>query len=248
MQTRTLHFVSGGGREWGFRSIDKEPTRAFHPLFRRGIIAWMLQDQTSSSHPAGALVVAPLEAAVGLPPDHPRMVVLPDDPALGAYRAGFGGVVGMLRERPGEDRRERSGPGDPPQTRNTEELEALLDSVSTERVDAGGLLTARLLDFFFNDWDRHPGVALGGRPGPLGTLWFPIPVDRDQAFSWYDGFVGARPDTHSEAGRVRAPASSAPGLVRNSEKMDRRLLGGLTRASGTRSPPSSGGSYRLGHR
>ncbi|HEX7023238.1 MAG TPA: hypothetical protein VF187_00350 [Gemmatimonadales bacterium] len=232
MQTRTLHFVSGTGRQWGFRSIDKEPTRAIHPLFRRGIIAWMLQDQTSSSHPAGALVVAPLEAALGLPPDHPRMVVLPHDSTLGAYRAGFGGVVGMLRERPGEDRRERSGPGDPPPTRNTEELEALLDSVSTERVDASGLLTARLLDFFLNDWDRHPGQwRWGGRPGPLGRLWFPIPVDRDQAFSWYDGFVMG-------LARIRTPklAGFGPrlpplrGLVKNSEKMDRRLLGSLTRA------------------
>src|SRR5437870_273196 len=50
--------------------------------------------------PAGPLVVSPLLDAAGVIHSAPRLVELPDAPALGEFRAEFGGMLGMIEERP----------------------------------------------------------------------------------------------------------------------------------------------------
>ena len=42
-----------------------------------------------TSHPYAAVVVPPLAAALGVPHAYPRVVHVPDDQALGLYRADF---------------------------------------------------------------------------------------------------------------------------------------------------------------
>lgn len=232
VQTRTLHFVAGSGRRYVFRSSDKENSRLLDNHLGRSLIARLLNDQTSSSHPASALVAAPLQAAAGLRFPHPRLVLLPPDPSLGVYAATYGGLLGMLLENPSDYQRE------PPDSAaadsvaiDTQPLLALLNAAGTHRIDAPAFLTARLLDFFLNDWDRHQGQwRWSPRTGPGGTVWTPIPVDRDQAFSWYDGLL-------LSLVRLRSPklAEFGPeypglqGLTWNSAALDRRFLAGLSR-------------------
>jgi hypothetical protein len=228
METRSLHFAAAGGRRYVFRSVDKEITRLLPHGLDRSLLGWAYQDQTSSAHPAGTLVAARLQAAVGLPGTHPRLVVLPDDEGLGRFRARFAGLFGTLQEAPGEPGDSSSAPG---AVKHSDELVALLDSVPGNRVDARAYLTARLLDFFLNDWDRHEGQwRWVARAEPGGTLWRPVPVDRDQAFAWYDGALMdvARLRT-SKLSRFGPEYPHLRGLIRNSGNLDRRLLAGLER-------------------
>src|SRR5439155_1649161 len=62
-QTKSLRFQSADGRTYVFRSVDKDPAGAMPPELRGTFVQDIVQDQISSSHPAGALVVAPLLAA-----------------------------------------------------------------------------------------------------------------------------------------------------------------------------------------
>src|SRR2546426_530523 len=64
-QTRSLRFQSADGRTYVFRSVDKDPAGAMPPELRGTFVQDIVQDQISSSHPAGGLVVAPLLAAAG---------------------------------------------------------------------------------------------------------------------------------------------------------------------------------------
>ena len=71
---------------------------------------------------------------------------------------------------------------------DTEDLAPLLNASPDDRVDARAYLTARLLDLFLNDWDRHQGNWRWGtsdRAAP--RRWIPIAKDRDQAFASYGG-------------------------------------------------------------
>ncbi|HEV8148946.1 MAG TPA: hypothetical protein VGP61_02045 [Gemmatimonadales bacterium] len=229
-ETRSLHFISAIGRHFVFRSVDKEVTRVIREDLRRTLLAWMLQDQTSASHPAGALVAAPLQAAVGLPLTHPRLVLLPDDARLGAFRVRFAGLLGTLQESPGENLATPPDSNAANHIKETDSLLALLDAGSNNRVDERGFLTARLLDLLLNDWDRHAGQW---RWLPLreswGTLWQPDPIDRDQAFSRYSGVL-------LDLVRIREPKFSKfgpdypalRGLTWNSMALDHRLLSGLS--------------------
>jgi hypothetical protein len=221
-QTRTLHFVGSDARDYVFRSVDKELTRLVDHRLGRSMFARLLQDQTKGSHPAAPLIVAPLQARLGLPNGHPRFVVLPDDSALGPFRGRFAGLLGTLQENPA---------GGPDVAETDEVLGLTAGDSARHRIDARTYLVARVFDLFLNDWDRHEKQWRWiPETTPDGKLWRPVPVDRDQAFSWYDGML-------MQIARLRSPklATFGPeyppirGLAKNALELDRRILAGLDR-------------------
>jgi hypothetical protein len=108
---------------------------------------------------------------------------------------------------------------------------AALDSNSRQRVDATGFLAARLLDFVLNDWDRHPGQWRWiSEAGNLETIWRPLPVDRDQAFSWYDGLVvDVMRMATSKLVKFGPEFPPLTALTRSSRRIDRRILASVSR-------------------
>src|SRR6266545_266577 len=102
-QTKSLRFTSGDGREYVFRSVDKDPTLALPVELRATFARDLIQDQISSAHPGAPLVVAPLLDAARVLHVEPRITLLPDDARLSAFdcvRPGF--KLGMIEERPTE--------------------------------------------------------------------------------------------------------------------------------------------------
>jgi hypothetical protein len=187
-QTRALKFEAKDGREWKFRSIDKDPSAVLPEGLRDTFVDTMAQDQISASHPGNAPVVDALSDAAGILHVPRRLVVLPDDPALGDYRQEFAGMLGTLEE----DVRVM-----PPVTPgfegfrkllDTEELTELLDSDPHARIDARAFLKARLFDFLIGDYDRHQNQWDWARSEATG-LFVPVPKDRDLAFVDFDGLV-----------------------------------------------------------
>jgi hypothetical protein len=230
-ETRSLHFESAGGRHFTFRSVDKEVLRLLLAGLARSPVGWLVHDQTSSSFPAGALVANPLQESVGVPSGHPRLVVMADDARLGVYRAKFAGILGLLQEGPEEYVRLIPDGAAVNEVKATEEVLPLADGTSRHRMDAHSFLTARLVDGFLNDWDRHAGQW---RWAPVqeswGTRWLAIPVDRDQSFSSYDGVLMALARLRTRKLAVFGPElPSVKGLTYNSRDLDRRFLAGLDR-------------------
>lgn len=187
-QTRTLKLQGSDGRQWKFRSLDKDPSAVLPPELRDTFVDAIVQDQISAANPAGPLVVDALAEAAGVLYVPHRLVVLPDDPSLGAFRAEFGGLLGLLEE----DIRvkEPATPGFGQFTRLLETLELWerLDKHPEEKVDAPAYLRARLFDMFLGDFDRHKDQWQWAKPRD-SELWQAVPEDRDQAFAKYDGFA-----------------------------------------------------------
>jgi GNAT superfamily N-acetyltransferase len=100
-QTKSLKLEGKDGREWKFRSIDKDPTTVLPSTLQKTFAASIVQDQISASHPAGALVVDALLDAAGIPHVNHTIVVLPDDARLGDFRKEFAGMLGTLEEHRG---------------------------------------------------------------------------------------------------------------------------------------------------
>lgn len=230
-ETRSLHFESASGRHFIFRSVDKEVLRLLHAGLAKSPVALLVHDQTSSSFPAGALVANPLQESVGLASGHPQLVVMADDPRLGEHRDKFAGVLGLLQEGPEEYVRRIPDGAAVHEVKDTEEVLPLADSSSRHRLDTHSFLTARLVDGFLNDWDRHPGQW---RWAPVqerwGTRWLAIPVDRDQSFSDYDGVLMALARLRTRKLATFGPElPSVKGLTYNSRHLDRRFLAGLDR-------------------
>jgi len=189
-ETKSLRFRGANGRVYAFRSVDKDPTAALPPDLRQTFITGVVQDQISSSHPAGALAVAPLLDAAGVLNAAPQLFVMANDPGLGTFRPEFGGMLGQLEERPAKDAEDEPEFGGATRVVTTAKLWEYLDRGPEDRVDARAFLAARLLDLFVGDWDRHAGQWRWARLDEGDAhLWRPIPRDRDQAFSKLDGLL-----------------------------------------------------------
>ena len=183
-QTKSLKFRGADGRMYKFRSTNKDPS-AVLPYELQGTFADdIAQDHISTSHPAGAVVVDSLAGAVGVPNLQARLVYLPDDETLGEFRSLFGGLLGVFEVYP-ED-----GYMGFDKVQNTMKMFRGMENDSEDRPDALRFLTARFLDIYVNDWDRHVKQWKWGRVTRSGRkVWYPIPLDRDQAFVRLDGLL-----------------------------------------------------------
>ena len=225
-QTRSLRFAGADGREYQFRSVDKDPSPLLPENLRRTIAQGIVQDQISAGHPAAPLVVSPVLTAAGVLHSEPQLVLLPDSPALGEFRADFAGTLGTIEERQTDE-----GPGFAGASKiiGTDELFERLEQDPEEHVDARAFLTARLVDVFLGDWDRHQDQWRWARLGKGDSMpWMPIPRDRDQAFARFDGaLLGLARLSAPQLVKFSESYPSTVGLTWNARVVDRRLLSGL---------------------
>ena len=228
LQTRSLRFQGGDGREYAFRSVDKDPSSVLPPELRQTLVDRLIQDQTSAGHPTAALVVAPLLDAVGVLHSDPHLFVMPDDPRLGEFRAEFAGMLGLMEERPEDPTEEAPGFAGAANVVGTERLLERMEE-DGERVDERAFLTARLVDLFLGDWDRHRDQWRWARfePGP-DSLWQPIPRDRDQAFARLDGLLlNLARRSYPQLVDFGEEYPGIVGLTWNGRELDRRFLARL---------------------
>jgi hypothetical protein len=232
-QTLSLRFRSGDGREFAFRSVDKDQTQTLRPDLQHTLVSHLIQDQISSLVPGAGLPAHALEEAAGVPHTREQLFRMPDDPRLGEYRSRFAGMLGTLEERSGPGARDIAGLAGADAVVDTDSMLAALLSGPGERFDDRTYLAVRLVDILLGDWDRHGGQydwmrfpQAGG-----GHLWRVLPRDRDYAFVDYDGLLLAVARMAvKNAVRYRARIDLLPMLL-NASQIDHRLLGGVDRAA-----------------
>ncbi len=231
LQTYGLAMAGADGKSYTFRSLVKDLGQALPEDFREYLADSVVQDQLSSAHPAAPLMVPPLAEAAGVMHNVPRLVIMPDDPALGEFREVFAGRLGTFEQFPTAASEQYAGFNGATKILSSADMwQRMLDNPSV-RIDVKAFLRARLLDFFLGDWDRHARQwRWANVPGKTG--WQPIPEDRDVAFVNYDGlllslFRPFRPTL--VAFRDRYPTSS--GLTLQGWHIHRWLLPELDKAT-----------------
>jgi len=229
-QTLSLHFKGADGRPYTFRALNKDPGETLPEELRGTAVHDLYKDQISSSFPTGHVTVPVFLDALGLLHAEPRLVVLPDDPRLGEWRAEFAGQVGMIEEWPNE------GPGGTPgfagatAVISTDELQDTLRADAAQRMVVEEYLTGRLLDVTIGDWDRHRGQWRWANTGPGNPpAWRPIPEDRDQAYVRYDGFMlSAAREYAPQLVKFGKKFPRTIGATWNGRDIDRAFLGGVS--------------------
>jgi hypothetical protein len=179
-QTKSLRLEDKNGKEWVLRSVDKLPTGVLPPEFRGAISEDLIREFNSASHPYGALTIPTLAQPLGIAVPHPKLVFVPDDPALGFYQSFFGNTVCMLEER--------DASFDGSDTKSTAKVFDKLVEDNNHRADQFSVLKSRLLDILVGDFDRHfDQWKWATSDTGKGKLYYPIPRDRDQAYFFSDG-------------------------------------------------------------
>jgi hypothetical protein len=230
-QTRALALESRDGRSFTFRALVKDASHLldfFDPQMQQSVVVKLLDDLMSAQHPASELVASGILDAAGIPSQHWRLVVLPDDPILAEFRGEFAGAVGMFGEYPQPAKGSQSGFMGASEIVDHLELYRRLEA-GDAAVDAKALLRARLVDILMGDWDRHRKQWRWAKT-PDSPLWAPIPEDRDQAFCRYEGYGLDRTRARDPRFQRFGPRyEHIGGLTFNGWDQDRRLLSGFER-------------------
>lgn len=231
MQTLSLRLKDKDGREYNLRSIEKYPEAAVPERLRKTFAQDLVEDQISAAHPYGALVIAPMADAVGVYHTNPKLVYIPDDPRLGAYRKTFGNMLALFEERPDEDWSHMASFANSENIVGTDKVLENLQEDNDNSIDAHQVVKSRLFDMVIGDWDRHDdqwrwATIEKGKD----KFYKPIPRDRDQAFFVNEGILPklwsrkwALPKFEGFDDEIHW----APGLAFNARYFDRSFLTSL---------------------
>ena len=226
-QTKGLALAGADGRSYTFRGLDKDASHLLDtvdPELKNTVVAKVLDLLMAAQHPASDLIARGILDAVGIPCPDWRLVVLPDDPALGEFQKDFAGAIGMFAAYPEPARGGAPGFIGATEIVDHAELYKRLQAGNGDAIDTQALLKARLVDIFMGDWDRHRKqwrwAKLPGHP-----LWVPIPEDRDQAFSRYEGLaLDMARGTDPRFQNFGPKYAGIGGLTFNGSEQDRQLL------------------------
>ncbi|MEJ7644617.1 MAG: metallophosphoesterase [Chryseolinea sp.] len=194
-QTNSLRVTDEGGRDYVLRGMTKDVKRFLPYPFNKMVAAqFLVEDNFLATLPFAPLAIPPLADAINVYHTNPKLYYVPAQPRLGQYNAVFGGGVHLVEERPsGKHWKDADFFGSPDKIISTPELTDALLKNNDHKVDEVWAVRTRLLDFLIGDWDRHDDQwtwASFVQPDD-SKIYRPIPRDRDQAFSRYDGFVPA---------------------------------------------------------
>jgi hypothetical protein len=232
-QTLSLRLEADDKHQYVLRSVRKFSERNIPKNMRSPFVEEIVKNQTSASHPYGALAVPPLADAVGVYHTNPQIVYVPDDPRLGEHRRTHGHSLALYEERPDEDWSHLKSFGYSKEIYGTEKMLEKLQEDQDNEVDQRAFLKARLLDLLIGDWDRHEDQwRWASFEKNKGERFVPIPRDRDQVFYDSEGLLPTitawefiLPMFQGFKEEVRNVSS----LFMNAKDIDRCLLNSLER-------------------
>jgi hypothetical protein len=188
-QTTSLKFRSADNTVYVFRSVNKDPAKAFDYKLRPTLVSTITKDQTSTEHPYGAMAIDPLLNKIDILHAQPTLYLLPDDERLGNFQEKYGKLFGMLEENPGKKNNAgiRFGEADKIERSNKFFRNLYLDHNNKLHLDE--FVRARNFDILVGDWSKHEDNWKWAKYKVAdGSVYRPIPRDRDHVFSKQDGF------------------------------------------------------------
>jgi len=189
-QTDALKFVLSDGRQYGFRSVNKNTARDEDFILNNTIATDFSQDLISNQLPFGDVVTSILLDQTDILHMRPRAYVMPDDSRLGPFQKEFAGVVGTLEERPKSKKKGRPGFRGADKIISSNLMYRYLFKNNKHTVDPQSVARAMMFDLWVGDWDRHgDNWKWAGYKKDGHYLFKPVPKDRDHVFAIYEGWI-----------------------------------------------------------
>nr|WP_245600506.1 metallophosphoesterase [Flavobacterium daejeonense] len=197
-QSKSLRLEDTDGKEYVMRALKKSVSRFLQSVafkdqyveneFKNTYAENFLYDFYTTSHPYTPLAIGNLADPIGVLHSNPRLYYIPKQKTLGEFNADFGNELYLVEERPSDSQKDLKSFGKPAAIIGTDDLLENLQKDEKYTIDEAEYIKARLFDMLIGDWDRHydqwrwAEYKIGDQ-----VIYKPIPRDRDQAFSKYDG-------------------------------------------------------------
>lgn len=198
-QTKSLRLKLRDGRELNMRALRKSATQYLQTVlfketyvkddFDKTKIEDLILDFYTAAHPYAFFVVPDLSNAAGIYHTNPRLYYIPKHEYLGDYNTDYGDELYMIEERPEENYSDERNFGYADDLESTHDIISKIREDEKYKIDENTYIRARLFDMLLGDWDRHQDqwrwAQFDQENGD--KLFKPIPRDRDQVFSNFDG-------------------------------------------------------------
>jgi Calcineurin-like phosphoesterase/Haemolysin secretion/activation protein ShlB/FhaC/HecB len=198
-QTRSLRLRTKDGRELNMRALRKSATQYLQTVlfkdtyiqdeFEKTAIEELILDFYTAAHPYAFTVVPDLSNAAKIYHTNPKLFYVPKHRALGEYNKEYGDELYMIEERPEENYTDERNFGYADDIESTHDIIEKVREDEKYKIDENAFVRARLFDMLIGDWDRHQDQWRWAQfDMENGDKYFrPIPRDRDQVFSNFDG-------------------------------------------------------------
>ncbi|MTE26404.1 metallophosphoesterase [Winogradskyella ouciana] len=198
-QTRSLRLKTKDGKELNMRALRKSATQYLQTVlfkdtyiqdeFERTAIEGLILDFYTAAHPYAFTVVPELSDAAEVYHTNPKLYYIPKHKHLGDYNEEYGGELYMIEERPEENYTDERNFGYADDIESTHDIIEKIREDEEHKIDENAFVRARLFDMLIGDWDRHQDQWRWAQfDMENGDKYYrPIPRDRDQVFSNFDG-------------------------------------------------------------
>jgi len=197
-QSVSLRLVDKQGRQWVMRALKKNAVQflqinAYQQKYikedlKGTFIESFIEDVYTTTHPYASFIMPTLSQAVEVYHTKPILYYVPKQNALGVYNDDYGDALYMIEEHVGDSQTKRGNFGNPDDIISSLDLFEKLHKSPKHQVDEKAFIRARLFDMVLGDWDRHQDQWRWSKfEADDQHIYKPIPRDRDQVFSHYDG-------------------------------------------------------------
>ncbi|HLT34477.1 MAG TPA: metallophosphoesterase [Aquaticitalea sp.] len=198
-QTRSLRLKTKDGRELTMRALRKNATQYLQAVlfkdtyvqddYEQTEIESLILDFYTAAHPYAFMAIPDLSHAAQIYHTNPKILFIPKHKHLGDYNDQFGGELYMVEERPEEAYTDERNFGYADDIESTYDIIEKVRENEKYKIDENAYIRARLFDMLVGDWDRHQDqwrwAQFNQENGD--RVYKPIPRDRDQVFSNFDG-------------------------------------------------------------
>lgn len=197
-QSNSLRLKTSDGQEYVMRGIKKSAVRFLNAqAFKKNSFGnelnntfpeRFLLDFYTTNHPFTGLAVNNMINKLGIFHSNPQLFYVPKQKSLGRYNQNFGDELYIIEERFSSDPKTLQSLDNASDILSTSDVLKNMRRDGKYLVDQDLYIRARIFDMLIGDWDRHEDqwkwaeYKVGDK-----VLYKPIPRDRDQAFSNYDG-------------------------------------------------------------
>ncbi|MFD0992535.1 metallophosphoesterase [Tenacibaculum geojense] len=190
-QTNSLRLQNKKGKEYVLRSMQKDASRIMGGILKGTFLVDVVKDIFTMSHPYAAFVVPSMATAVNVYHTNPKLYYVPKQPALAEFNESFGGGLYLLEERPDGNREDINSFGNSKKIISTYDVLDKIRKNEKHYIDQKWVIRSRLFDMTIGDWDRHEDQWRWAsfETADKKTMYRPIPRDRDQPFSRFDGII-----------------------------------------------------------
>lgn len=197
-QSNSLRLKSTDGQEFVMRGVKKSAIRFLNNMaFQKSTLGEELADTFpekflldfyTTNHPFTPFTIGNMSDKLNILHSNPKLYYIPKQQALGKYNENYGDEMYMIEERFSSDPKTLAYLDNAKDILSTDDVLKNINKSTKYSVDKDSYIRARLFDMLIGDWDRHSDqwkwaeYEAGDK-----IIYKPIPKDRDQAFSKYDG-------------------------------------------------------------